>query len=116
MLDLTRDMIRDIAKHDPSITPEMLKAGLAAFAGRGAGWRVDDSPVDQVVKRGEVARLLGVSVRTVSAYGRRGLLVGVRPGAHGARNVGYSLASVRRFMESGRGVDTAADSDGGTAA
>ena len=64
----------------------------------------------------EVARWAGVTVRTVTAYAKRGLLRGICAGAQGARRGGYLLSSVRQLMDSGSGAATAADSDGGAAA
>ena len=116
MLDITRGLIRDIARRDPSITPEMLKAGLAAFDGESVAVQIDRAPLDRIVSRAEVAQVLGVTVRTVTAYAKRGLLRGICAGAQGARRGGYLLSSVRQLMDSGSGAATAADSDGGAAA
>jgi len=102
MLDTTRTAIKSVAACDPSITPELLAAGLDAMAGDTAAPFTDNTPLDVALSRRQCAEILHVSTRTVTAYAAQGLIRPFRFGAQSKRSTGYSRQSVRELMERNR--------------
>ena len=102
MMKETRDAVAALLRLDPSITPETVKAGIAVLDGKATN-ALDAAPLDRVLSRAEVARLLGVTPRSVTSYARRGLIRPCRFGLGGKRSVGFSADSVRAAM-AGRGI------------
>ena len=75
MLPSTIDAVRAILKTDPSV-PVCARAQLLAVLRNGsASWK--DKPQNReprLVRRGEAARRLGVSLRTIDTWAAQGLL------------------------------------------
>jgi len=101
----TGTAIKAILAADATVTPEAVKAALAALA---------DKPQctdggDRVLSRAEVAALMGKSVKAVDVYGRRGIIRRVYLTGGGSQRIqaqGYSRNSVLEAI--GRGKPTAA--------
>ena len=94
MLDTTTKAIESVCMMDPSIDRARLRDGLRVIAGEVAAAAAGD----RLVSRVEAARLLGVSLATVSAYASHGVIRRVCLGAKGARASGYSLKSIGAAM------------------
>ena len=97
MLDTTARAIESVCMMDPSIDRARLRDGLRVIAGEIAAAVAADAE-DRLVSRKEAARILGVSLATISAYASQGIIRPVRLGAIGARASGYSLKSIRAAM------------------
>ena len=97
MLDTTAKAIESVCMMDPSIDRARLRDGLRVIAGDIAAVVAADAE-DRLVSRAEAARLLGVSLATISTYASHGVIRRVRLGATGARASGYSLKSIRTAM------------------
>jgi len=101
----TGTAIKAILAADTTITPEAVKAALAALADKPK----DTDEGDRVLSRAEVAAMLGKSVKAVDIYGRRGIIRRVYITGGGSEKVqaqGYSRNSVLEVMK--RGKPTAA--------
>ena len=103
MLKTTRDAVKAICNADPSVTAAQVQAALADLEGEGIREVLSPSkPIERAYNRAQVAALLGVSVKTVGSYVRRGLLTKILPGANGERATGYTGESVRKLLEGRR--------------
>jgi len=98
MLENTKAIIKAAAAGDPTITPELLKAGLDAMSGEGVTGLTDGEPLDATMTREQVAAVLGVNTRSVTRYAAQGLIVPFRIGKS-KRSTGYSRRSVRELQE-----------------
>ncbi len=97
-LSETRQMIGLILKNDSTVTQEVKNEILLFLDGKKTAGLVDNSPLDRVLSRREVAEIMGVTARTVSAYARRGLIRPLRYGADAKRATGFSEQSVRAML------------------
>ncbi len=61
----------------------------------------ESQAADRAITRKEAAKLLGVHPKTVSTYGRRGLIRRLALGAGGERAFRFSLKSVTDLLASG---------------
>ena len=102
MLKSTRNAIKAICGADPSVTTAQVQAALAELEGEGILEVLETKPIERAYNRAQVAALLGVSVKTVGSYVRRGLLTKILPGANGQRATGYTGESVRKLLEGRR--------------
>ncbi len=102
MLRSTRDAVKAICGADPSVTTAQVQAALAELDGEGVRQVLDGPPIERAYNRAQIAALLGVSVKTVGSYVRRGLLTKILPGANGERATGYTGESVRKLLEGRR--------------
>ena len=102
MLKSTRDAIKAICNADPSVTAAQVQAALSELEGEGVRQVLDGKPIERAYNRSQIAALLGVSVKTVGDYVRRGLLTKILPGANGERATGYTGESVRKLLEGRR--------------
>lgn len=98
MLKSTKEAVKAICNADPSITAAQVQAALAELEGEGIRQVLDSPPVERLYNRRQVAALMGVSVKTVGGYVRRGLLKRVCSGANGERATGYTGESVRKLL------------------
>lgn len=80
---------------DPSVTPEQRKAVLdTACAAPGK----KENAMPRIIRRDEVARLLGVSVKRIDQLARANVLRRITvPGT--SRAIGFAEASVRAIVE-----------------
>lgn len=102
MLKSTRDAIKAICAADPTITAAQVQGALSELEGEGVRQVLDAPPIERAYNRSQIAALLGVSVKTVGSYIRRGLLTRICPGANGERATGYTGESVRKLLEGRR--------------
>lgn len=99
----TETAVKAIVAADPSITAEMTKAALAALRGETAAAVTDQTPIDRALTPKQVAGILGVSRKTVTKYGRKGLIQGIgsKDGRGAIRY--YAASSVRAFLAGANG-------------
>lgn len=102
MTKSTRDGVRALCGADPTITTAQLNAALMELEGKGPTSLTTQEPMDRLLNRKQVAKILGVSSSTVSDYAKRGLISKVTPGKHAKRARGYSEKSVRELIKNGR--------------
>ena len=118
MTKSTETAIRAVAATDGTITPEQLRAGLAAFSGKHVG-TFDEAPLDRLLSREEVAagivrysdgdgeterkRKLKAAAKRVDWLCRKGALRRVYSPHNPRRSCGISAASFRAFL-AGEGV------------
>ena len=93
MLKSTNDAVRAICAADPSITTSQVTAAIAELDGKGIREMLGEPP-PRAYTREQVAVLLGVNRRTVTAYARRGLLRPIYSGATAKRAQSYTGDSV----------------------
>lgn len=84
-------------KGDPTITAEQQEAAFLALESSPASGGGTPDP-GRVLRPKEVAARLGVSRKTLCAYGKRGLLDSVYAADKTSRRLGYTEASVRAFI------------------
>lgn len=99
MLKSTRDAVKAICAADPSIPTARVQTALADLEGVGIREVLETKPIERSYNRKQVAALMGVSVKTVGSYVRRGLLTKILSGANGQRATGYTGESVRALLE-----------------
>lgn len=93
----TESAITSIIAMDSTISPEMSRLAMEAL--RGKKTTTEIAPIeDQVLKRKEVAKILGLSLPMVDVYCRRGDLERVSIGK-ASRSIGIKASSVRRILE-----------------
>ena len=97
-LSETRQMIGLILKNDSTVTQETKTEILLFLDGKKTAGLVNNSPMDRALSRREVASILGVTPRTVTAYANRGLIRALCHGANSERATGYSEQSVRAML------------------
>ena len=97
----TFDVIKTLLKNDSIVSDDSRRWILSALCGEVGDMLADVRPIDRVLKRKAVAKLLGCTVRTVSDYAKRGLIRPVKFGKAGSRSVGFSEGSVRELLEKG---------------
>jgi hypothetical protein len=93
----TKDAVRAICAADPSVNTAQVKAALAELDGEGIREMQGEAP-QRAYSRQQVATLLGVRPRAVTAYAKRGLIVPIFGGADGKRATGYTGASVHALL------------------
>ena len=98
MLKTTEKAIGALLACDPSITQEQIRSAIATLSGKASDALTDPTPIDRALPRDAVAKILGVSKRTVTLYARRGIIKACRFGKDGKRAVGYSEKSIREAM------------------
>ena len=99
MLPTTRNAITALLRSDPSIPPRTIDAVLNALVTGCDIPPMDSRPIERVLSRQTVARLLGVSPHSVSIYARRGIIKPVCFGETAQRANGYSESSVRDALQ-----------------
>ena len=97
MLTQIEAIIRTTCQQDRPITANKIEDALAVLRGDATVTRAEKtSPeLEPVLKRTDVARLLGISVKGVDYHAQRGRLKRVRVGS---RSCGFTAESVRRLM------------------
>ena len=97
MLAQIEAIIRTTCQQDCSITANKIEDALAVLRGDATVTRAEKtSPeLEPVIKRTDVARLLGISVKGVDYHAQRGRLKRVRVGS---RSCGFTAESVRKLM------------------
>lgn len=100
MLTNTKKAIAAIVATDQTITPNQIKAALAVLDG-GTVDTLPREPLDRLLSRGEVAGLLGMSVKAVDHYCRKGVLTRRRLG-DSKRASGILESSVREVLDDGK--------------
>lgn len=99
MLTSTRTALGAMMSADPSITPEQKKAFLQSLLSPA---QMHPQPMARIIRREEVAHLLGVSVKRVDQLCLSGVLKRITvPGT--SRAIGISEASVRAIPPRWRG-------------
>lgn len=98
MLKTTEKAVGALLACDPSITQEQIRSAIATLSGKASDALTDPTPIDRALPRDAVAKILGVSRRTVTLYARRGIIRACRFGEGGKRACGYSERSVREAM------------------
>lgn len=93
----TKAVLVALCKGDPTITTEQQEAALLALESSTAAGDGAPDP-GRVLRPKEVAARLGVSRKTLCAYGKRGLLASVYAADKTNRRLGYTEASVRAFI------------------
>ena len=92
----TEALIRTICLQDNGITPKQMAEAIAVLRGERVAVQADKpKALEPVLKRHQVATLLGISVKGVDYHAKRGRLVRVKLGS---RACGFSADSVRRLM------------------
>ena len=99
MLQTTQTAITALLRSDPSIPPRMIDNVLNALATECDIRPMDNRPMNRVLSRQAVARLIGVSPRSVSIYARQGIIEAVCLGKTAKRANGYSESSVREALQ-----------------
>lgn len=94
MFATTREAVKAICKTDATISEEQLAGALAALDGKGA----KAEAVGCAYTREEVARLMKVTVATVTRLAKKGMLTPVNTLAK-KRVRRYTGESVRRLLE-----------------
>ena len=97
MLKSIESAVRAISHTDSSITEEQIKAALDALNGKRAG-ELAGEPLHPACTRKQVAKLMGVTDKTVTGYAKRGLLVPIYTGAGGKRAQAYTGESVAALL------------------
>ena len=101
MLAHIEAIIRATCQQDGSIPASRINEAIAVLRGEAATTRTDTpAKLEPVLKRQEVARLLGITPKGVDYHAKHGRLVRVKLGS---RACGFSAESVRRLMN---GEDT----------
>ena len=96
MLSHIEAIIRATCQQDGSIPASRINEAIAVLRGEAATTRTDTpAKLEPVLKRQEVARLLGITPKGVDDHAKRGRLVRVKLGS---RACGFSADSVRRLM------------------
>lgn len=96
MLPSTKTAITAVLNADPSIDKNQVKAAVSVLESK-SNAKAYDTP-DRILRRPEVARLLGVSVKRIDQLALRGLLRRITiPGT--SRAIGYSEESIRAITE-----------------
>lgn len=115
MVQATEAIIKAAARADRTITPDQLRAGLDALAGKSVRAFTNAEPLDRVLSREEVAGLLKKSAKAVDRLCRLGALQRVYPtypdGTKATRATGITEASYRAFV-AGAAASTGADHGG----
>ncbi len=93
----TKVAVQAICAADPSVNPAQIKAALAELDGEGIS-EMQGEPPPRAYTRTQVAALLGVSRKSITAYARRGLLVPIYSGAGAKRAQAYSGESVAALL------------------
>ena len=91
------DAVRALCATDPSINAAQVKAALAELNGKGIH-EMQGEPPSRAYTRAQVAALLGVSRKSITAYARRGLLVPIYSGTNAKRAQAYSGESVAALL------------------
>lgn len=96
MLSHIEAIIRATCQQDGSIPASRINEAIAVLRGEAATTRTDTpAKLEPVLKRQEVARLLGITPKGVDYHAKHGRLVRVKLGN---RACGFSAESVRRLM------------------
>lgn len=96
MLSHIEAIIRATCQQDGSIPASRINEAIAVLRGEAATARTDTpAKLEPVLKRQEVARLLGITPKGVDYHAKHGRLVRVKLGS---RACGFSAESVRRLM------------------
>lgn len=124
MVQATEAIIKAAARADRTITPDQLRAGLDALAGKSVRAFTNAEPLGRVLSREEVARMLPPAktrkggtanpVKRVDRLCRLGVLQRVYPtypdGTKATRATGITEASYRAFV-AGAANNTTTDHD-----
>lgn len=114
--ELIKGAIANLAGNDPCVTKEMIHAAQVAVVdilnGRTAIHLVDQTPIDRIVTREQVAEIGNVSPKTVTKWANRGLIRRVYGGIGGKRATGYTESSVRAFLAGDRIGNTTGKANG----
>ena len=94
----TKAVFLAVCKGDPTITTEQQEAALLALESNHTATGDAAPDPGRVLRPKEVAARLGVSRKTLCAYGKRGLLDSVYAADKPNRRLGYTEASVRAFI------------------
>lgn len=81
-----------------------VRAFFGVLEGRTDGELTNPEPMDRVIKRGDAARILGCSPKSVSEYVRLGRLKGVYTSGRGARACGVTESSLRLLLSGKSGA------------
>lgn len=102
MLPTTKTAIAAVLNADPSVDKNQIKAALSVL-GSAANAKAIETP-DRILRRPEVARLLGLSVKRVDQLAQRGILSRVvLTGTN--RAIGYREADIRAITERRRDAE-----------
>lgn len=97
-LSNTIDLVRLALKGDGTITPDVQEEVIALLEGKRHTGLTDNTPIDRCLSREEVAKIMGVSPRTITSYAKEGIIASICNGTQGKRASGYSEKSVREAM------------------
>ena len=99
MLPTTQVAIRSILTADPSIAPDERARIMAAIRYGGAKPKAETKPADapRLMRRAEVARMLGLSTRSVDNLSREGVLKRVCL-PNRTRGTGFRESDVRALI------------------
>lgn len=101
MLDTTLEIFRAGLKADPTISP-LERARLLTLLRKGEPASTPGPAVQtpaRILRRGEAARRLGCSPRTVDRWGNEGVLTKIRLPGH-TRAVGFREAEIESLINS----------------
>jgi len=99
MLPQTIKLVRGVLETDETLTAKQRDAILNVCRDEnGTDYPVRPPDPDRILRRGEVAKLLGRSTRAVDLLARQNLIKKIRlPGR--ARAAGFKLSAVTQFLE-----------------
>ena len=97
-LKTTKQAVAAVVATDPTVSADQLRAALAELDGEGVR-EVTGTPPPRAYTPAQVAALLGVSRKCVTAYAKRGLLVPIYSGAQSKRATRYTGASVASLLD-----------------
>ena len=97
MRDTTREAILALIRADLTCTRQEREAIAAALSGKPVATQAAQ-PMDRVLSRAEVAKILNIKMHTVTDYARLGRIRPIRCGRKAARAMGYSAASVQALI------------------
>lgn len=98
----TKVIIAEAMKADPTVSQDIREAVVRLIDGKGNAGLTDETPMDKVLTRSEVAKIMGVKPHCVTVYARNGIIRPIRLGPSGFRAIGYSAQSVREAMARNR--------------
>lgn len=106
MTSTTATAIRAIARADSTIDERQLRAALDALSGKSALPALQGEPLDAILTRDDVAKLLHRTVKQVDVLCRRGALIRHYPRFADGKRVrsdGILASSFRAYVATGNG-------------
>lgn len=99
-LKSTVEIVKAACAADPTVNAAQTKGALAELEGKGVREMMGEPP-PRAYTREQVATLLGVNRKTITAYAQRGLLVPIYSGVTRQRAQAYTGESVAALLSGG---------------